>query len=94
MVVPCLKFLSTEVTDEHYHISVLSFFFFFETRLLGVILNFMCVHIYICGPQLCPVPSKARRGNWISRTGILDTCEPPCVFRELNSGPLEEQLMS
>lgn len=52
---------------------------------MNVLLACVCVY------HMCPLCL------WRSKEGLrslnIDGCEPPCEFRELNSSPLEEQLL-
>lgn len=36
-------------------------------------------------------PRRPEEGIGFLGTGVADGCEPPCGYRELNPGPLEEQ---
>ena len=42
----------------------------------------------------CAVIIEARRVNWIPSSQVLHGCELPCECREMNSGLLQEQLVS
>ena len=48
--------------------------------------------MYVCAPCECLVPVEARREGIIifAGTGVTDSYEPPCGFKELNPGPLQE----
>lgn len=48
-----------------------------------------CLHGYL--HYICAVLVGARRGRWISGTGVTDGCKPTCGCRKLISGPLPEQ---
>jgi hypothetical protein len=46
-----------------------------------------CMSVY----HVHAVPRETKGGSRVPWTGVTDTCEPPCRYRESNSGPLEEQ---
>jgi hypothetical protein len=53
---------------------------------------FACMFVNI--PHLCLVLIEAKngvKGINFSGTGLTDSCELPCRYRESNLGPLEEQ---
>lgn len=41
--------------------------------------------------SMCLVLMKARRGCWIPRTGITESCKLQYMCWEVNVGPLQEQ---
>lgn len=45
----------------------------------------MCAHVSMC-------PWTSEEGVGSPGTGVTDGCEPPCICRELNGGPLQQQL--
>ena len=44
-------------------------------------------------PHVCLVHTDNRRDMGFLGTGLIDYCEPPCGCWELNTGPLEEQVV-
>ena len=59
---------------------------------------FILLYVYGCFACMCVytmyMPGSPRRpeeGIGFLGTGVADGCEPPCGYRELNPGPLEEQ---
>lgn len=51
--------------------------------------------LHVCLFTTCVlVPAEAKRGRQIpSGIGALDSCWPPCGYKELNLGPLEVKLV-
>ena len=46
------------------------------------------LHVFV--PHACLVPAETRKGCWIFKTGVIDSCQIPYGCWESNSGPLEE----
>lgn len=49
------------------------------------------VWIRVCAAPVCLVPAEVRREHQIPRSGVKDSPELPCEYRELNLGPLQEE---
>jgi hypothetical protein len=47
--------------------------------------------IYMSMYHVYTVSKKVGRGCWVPRTGVTDSCKPPCGYQEMNLGPLQEQ---
>ena len=68
---------------------------------MTIIICFVCAFYFICCECLpaCMFVHhlhawcvyRPERGNWIPGTGVLDDCETPCGYWELNPGSLEQQ---
>lgn len=76
-------------------IVVLSFFKCFDVLWIFCLCLFcvcvcvsVCLHVCLQGHAML---EKARRGRQIPRTGVTDTCKPPCGRWELNWASLQEQ---
>ena len=76
------------IEDVHYH-ALLELFNLFR---------FILVHMYKCSDHMCMwalcihawYPLKSEEGIDFLGTGVMNGCEPPCWYWELNLGPLQE----
>ena len=66
-------------------------YFYFIYLLEVVILFFMCSSVLAC-VSVC-VSWRAEVGFRSPRSGVVDSCEPPCGYWELNPGSLQEQVL-
>lgn len=54
----------------------------------------MCVSVFACMyVNASYVHLKSEEGIRSPKTGVMDGCELPCGFWELNPGPLQDQLV-
>lgn len=54
---------------------------------MSVLLECMAVY-YVCARHL-----EVRRGHWTWEFGVMDSCEPPRGYWELNLGSQQEQVL-
>lgn len=54
---------------------------------------YTCTYTYACAAHACLGPMKVRRGHWILQTAVMDVYGPSCEGRELNSCPLQDQVL-
>jgi hypothetical protein len=86
-----IHFCITNPLPQHTHTQIslwlLNIFFLDLTFLFYVCVCFTCTYLHL----MHAVPRST--GTRFLRTGVTDSCKLPCVCRELNPGPLQEQLL-
>lgn len=55
---------------------------------IGVFSTYMSMY------YMCAVTREPRKGIGLPKTGVTDSCEPPCICREMNPGPLKSNQCS